>query len=734
MSYALNAPYLISATTQSDSFNISVQIQWRNNDVATTGFIIQRKISSATNYEFLDSIKSATMLTYTSTNGLLQATIYDYQVIAYSATETSDTSNSAQVTTLRIAPYPKTIFALSRYSVMLTWQDNGKATGGFILQRKDSTETLFHFVDSLKSATILTYTDSIGLQPGTLYTYRVIAYDALDVQDTSKNLQVTTKQDVFTVPTFSAFWNFQISSSVLLTISDKSNCEIGYRIYRSDGLNSSLNLVATIISSNPDTTGPIIWNDNSVSINQWHSYKVAAYKNDSSIYSGSDSIYTFHSVPMNTKVVFQKLSDFPITLSGFSAKAGDSIILKESSAPAEKYSVINVNDPANPQFDGYTDSTVLVSYPQQTLIPAFLQFGVYNSETRTRVIQSKDKMLVSDSNGVKMYQIQNSNLVFSDSFMVSSKLTMRQIFLLNDTLLSVNADTSYSISISYPTYNSGTTDTSHYLYLIKLSNAGFSSFPRFYIPDRDYHYWQMQMGNGVYDDYSGFSYIHGWYNDAVIISVKQLHSHITNTATTRDSSASVVAVNEKQGFVSSSTDPSLAWPNASTSNTGYYLSPTENLCTAGPSLFVADIRDLPDGYQTALANNAVYQWNAADTLKNILLDTLNKRVYLFYLNKLSILSYQHEIVGASNLANKHSILKGISIIPNASRSGVTIVLPSTSRNADLFIYDLSGRVVDKMQNIASNAVFWRPKTKSMACYIAMVKANGQTHTMKFMAR
>jgi hypothetical protein len=43
LSYPLQAPYLISATALSDS---SVQLQWRNNDVETMGFIVQRKDST----------------------------------------------------------------------------------------------------------------------------------------------------------------------------------------------------------------------------------------------------------------------------------------------------------------------------------------------------------------------------------------------------------------------------------------------------------------------------------------------------------------------------------------------------------------------------------------------------------------------------------------------------------------------------------------------------------------
>ena len=447
MSYALNAPYLISATATSDG---SVSLAWRNNDVATTGYIVQRKDSTEATYKFMDSVQSVTTLAYADSKRLLPTTLYTYQVIAYSATAVSDTSNSAQVTTAanpRIAPNLASATALSRHSLSLSWQDNDKMTWGFFIRRKDSTETAFHFVDSIKSATVLAYKDTTGLKPGTFYTYQVVAYyGGNDEYDTSNSMQAATMPDTFRKPYPSVVWDYTNSISAQVAFFDYSNCEIGYRIYRDDGVNSAFSLVATIISANPDTTGGIAWNDNTVSLNKWYNYKVAVYNSDSSILSDSVPAYTFHSVQMNTAVAFQKLSTFPVSLSGWSAKAGDSIIFKENSSPAAKYSVVNVKDPVNPKFVGYIDSAALLSYPLQTLIPAFLKFGVYNSVSRTRAIQCTNKMLVSSGNGVTMYLIQNGNLVSVDSIELSSWMTMQQMLLLNDSLLAITADSSYSSS------------------------------------------------------------------------------------------------------------------------------------------------------------------------------------------------------------------------------------------------------------------------------------------------
>jgi hypothetical protein len=66
--------------------------------------------------------------------------------------------------------------------------------------------------------------------------------------------------------------------------------------------------------------------------------------------------------------------------------------------------------------------------------------------------------------------------------------------------------------------------------------------------------------------------------------------------------------------------------------------------------------------------------------------------------------------------------------------GTTIVLPSNCRNADLSIYDVSGRIVERIRNITSNAIIFRPKNKSTNCYIAVVKNTGMQYSAKFVTR
>jgi hypothetical protein len=443
---------------------------------------------------------------------------------------------------------------------------------------------------------------------------------------------------------------------------------------------------------------------------------------------------------MNTTVSFQKLSDVPATLSGLSVKAGDSIIFKENPSPAGKFTVINVIDPLNPKFDGYIDSTALLSYPQQTLIPAFLKFGVYNSGWQTRVMRSKDMVLVSNGAVLSMYKIANDSLVFIRDSVISQGYTIRQMLLFTDTLACVIADYSYSSSGNNPLPWS-TFYKYSFIYPVQLASSGFSCFPGYQIPAINDASTSFTLHSSTSTSSAGYFNIHGCHDNNIIMSIRQwktsFYTVMTNPPNTSQDSSASVAVTDAHGSdqtVIPLGNPDAGWPNASAANTGCSLSPTEYVYSAGPALFVADIRDLPDGYHTAAANNAVYGDSGAGALQNILLDTITKKAYVFYASKLSILSYQRQAVDVANGSNKLTALKGISIIPHTSLSGVTIVLPSNCRSADLFIYGINGRVVDRMRNVSARFVFWRPKTRSTGFYIAVVKSERTRYVSKFMVQ
>ncbi|MGA2507997.1 MAG: hypothetical protein ABSF80_11035 [Chitinispirillaceae bacterium] len=633
------------------------------------------------------------------------------------------------------APYLISATAISDSSVQLAYRNNDAATTGFIIQRKDSTATIYHFIDSVKSPTQLTYTDIKGLLPTTLYTYQIIAYDATEVSDTSNSVQVTTLATVaiFKQPSVYLSWYYDNSTAVKIIIFDSSNCETGYRIYREDGYSSSFSLIAQLISANPNNMDSIIWYDSTASFNKWYNYEVAAYKSDDSLFSNPCSTYTFHSIQPQNIVLFQKLSDFPVSDSAnWSAKAGDSIILKENNSPAGKFSVINVSNTAHPSFAGYIDSTAAKSYPLQTLVPEFLNFGVFNSYNypgmfparesfNSKVMPYKDRMLVLQGDTLCMYRIVGNNLVVVDSlFLVlatqylhgGNSPTPSGLTLLNDTLCIVRYDelSGYSGFFFY-----------WYFQPLYLSASGFISLPLY------------QYASTYNVSYSYWLNIRAFDDSTILFSTNYSYNWVIGNDT---SNLIIYNAPSNRNII---IPPSII--HARSFNTGYYLSSTENLYISGDSstkelIFASDVRNA-NSYQTARANNAIYRdsIHTRNTLQNILLDTLNKQIFLMFTNNMSILSYQ-TANGVISKANKIASSKGLMVLSSVHVSGVTIVLPSHSSSspADLYFYDLSGRVVDRLLGVTSNAVLWRPKTRSMSCYILMARIGGEKYTKKFMVR
>ena len=463
------------------------------------------------------------------------------------------------------APYLISATALSDSSVELSWRNNDAGTTGFIVQRKDSTEIVYHFVDSVKSPTQLTYTDMNGLLPVTLYTYQVIAYSAAEVSDTSNSLQVVTpaRQIIFNQPSVSIYWNFDTSGAVKIRISDNANCETGYRIYRDEDFSSSFSLISQITSTNPEQMDSIIWYDNSVSPNTWYNYHIAAYTSSDSIFSSPCSTYTFQVIQPQEVVKLQKISDFPVSDSGsWSVKIGDSIILKESNAPAGMFTVINISDPANPLFAGYIDSATALSYPLHTLMPIYLRFGVsdrygYSGSNRyllhNNVMSWKNGVLVLTDSILTMYSIIDTSLVPVDTLNINLSGYSYSILLLNDSLLTVEHE------------NSGTFNRDKFFSPIRLLSSGFSLLPE--CPIGRYYYI-----TGAYDIYR--NYIRGLHNENILVSSSRTYKSGQMQPILYFSYITIYNINAlKQIKLSGTTSDA-----GELYNTGRYLSSTENLC------------------------------------------------------------------------------------------------------------------------------------------------------------
>jgi hypothetical protein len=451
---------------------------------------------------------------------------------------------------------------------------------------------------------------------------------------------------------------------------------------------------------------------------------------------------------------FQKMSDFLVSVdsTGWSTlfQSQNWMILKETTGPADSFTVIDVSDPANPQRMSYMYSATARGLPLQTMIPVFLNFNVSNSYTNTHVVNLRgSRMLIAKDSIVRMYVISGSNLNNLASLTIHDSGNQNlNLMLFNDSLLGIQ-------SKPYRFF---------YYFDIRFNFNLFSLYsipPWFSSPITNLNqqiFRQMDLclplcpGGSYYEYFYYRPYVHGAVKQDMFISYD--YNYYKDGREPYWQALWAYGYSCSAYNISAHTNDTITvdMPYANAFNTGHYLSPTENLCTSGfplaypypfefrpgnvpTELFVATVGN-PWPYSTASADNAIYRdtVHRQNQIQNIILDTIARRVYLIFNNNMTILQYSFQTVGVNGGAEKPAVLKDINILPNATSYGVTIVLPRHTSTADLCIYDLSGRVIDRMQNVTSNTVFWKPKTRSMSCYLLLVKTRAERYTKKFIAR
>jgi YVTN family beta-propeller protein len=526
--------------------------------------------------------------------------------------------------------------------------------------------------------------------------------------------------DTLLAPGIALYWNNDTSTSVQMNLADNSNCETGYIIYRDSGFSGQFNQIGSITSNVPAEHNSLVFFDSMVSPNCWYRYKAAAYMRDSSVYSAICTTYTFRSQKPNQIAYFTKLSNYPISDSGgWSALVGDSVILKETFSPPGQFAVIDMRNPAFPAPAGYLDSAVLISYPLASLIPAYLKFGVANGygPAGTKIMYIGGKILVAQDSIIRMYQASGRRLLQVDSVRADTApyipyQTVSGLLMLNDSLLVVSESTNKL--------------EDHYYY--------FNCFPL--LVSASSHIKKNTVALGSDYEHPGSTdiaipWIRGLVNSKLEIPVTSLNytgSYLMY------SGQNVIFYDLDQGSAPYSIPIEYSTNFLSfNGNTGYYLTPAEFLSLNDTALWAEYIPDL-NGYKTALSCNAVLH-DTFSNVQNVLLDTVNKRVFIVCQHNLSSYSYTFGAAGVKNADARHLKLPAdLRILSSSGQSGVTIVFPETARHADLTFFDLSGRSVDRLTATSSNAVMWRPKTHRSGCYTVSAKIDGEKYSARFMVR
>ncbi len=150
----------------------SAQISWSDADSSPYAFNVLRQNSGGADFTTIATVPAGTT-TYTDT-GLTPGASYTYEIVAVSTVGNSAPSSPASLT-LPVPPMTPSLLAFNQIgtsSTGLSWQLNSTNDTGVNVYRRDGSGS-FVLVKTLPPGT-MAYIDS-GLQPGTIYEYRITA-------------------------------------------------------------------------------------------------------------------------------------------------------------------------------------------------------------------------------------------------------------------------------------------------------------------------------------------------------------------------------------------------------------------------------------------------------------------------------------------------------------------------------------------------------------------------------
>ena len=163
----LAAPSKLSAVFQTA---VGVQLKWTDNDTSASGYLVLRSTDGA-HFSQVAKITPGNASSYTD-RAVSSGIVYDYEVQAYSAANTSVASAMAVVTTPMLSPSGLAA-TFAGGVVNLTWTDkDSSATGYLVLRSTDG--TTFSQLGQINSANATTFADT-AVVAGQKYYYEVEA-------------------------------------------------------------------------------------------------------------------------------------------------------------------------------------------------------------------------------------------------------------------------------------------------------------------------------------------------------------------------------------------------------------------------------------------------------------------------------------------------------------------------------------------------------------------------------
>lgn len=268
------APTGLSVTPLSQT---SLRVQWTDTSSNEDEFHVERSTNNIT-FTDIATVAAApgtgSTVTFDDTPLLVFRTYY-YRVRGRNAGGFGPYSAVAFGTTMDNPPAAPTSLSaetISNTEILLIWTLNGSNETGVTVERSDDGVT-FNPIASLAAGTDF-YLDG-GLQPETLYTYRVYASNSGGPSGMSNEASATTYPDPPAAPLNLALTVLS-QTAIRLEWTDGSDSEEGFRVERSDDGGATFAPVATVgaVAGNGST---ITYTDGTLSANTTYYYVVYAF-------------------------------------------------------------------------------------------------------------------------------------------------------------------------------------------------------------------------------------------------------------------------------------------------------------------------------------------------------------------------------------------------------------------------------------------------------------------------
>ncbi len=273
-----------------------VIIGWTDRSHDESGFRVERKTGNG-DFTLLADLDPES--TFYTDNQVTELGSYTYRILSYNDAGNSTASNEAATQIEFQHPTQLGITSVAIDQVELSWKDNSSAESSYIIERKSGQGGFEQL--ALLAANSNSYIDSDVL-PLSTYTYRVIATDGVVLSNPTNEVSANTPNIPVPGSPSGLVANLVDSSIVVLTWTDNSIDETGFRVERMVGEGGWSELFQT-------ASNTTLFEDAEVGELETFSYRVVSFNEGGDSSSSNEAAVFFPFNPPSNLVAQSSLSN-----------------------------------------------------------------------------------------------------------------------------------------------------------------------------------------------------------------------------------------------------------------------------------------------------------------------------------------------------------------------------------------------------------------------------------------